>query len=90
MIDHEDVLVDPRSWTIEKLTYFYYNGGRIELEQSYRAEGGFNVLSDQHATIALPHIPRTIGNAHYSNYHLNVAIDDAVFTERETKDLGTK
>ena len=90
MIDHEDVFIDPQAWTVERLTYRYYNGGEISLEQTFRDEGGFNVLSDQRAVIALPNLPRTIGSAHYSNYHINVAIDDAVFTMKQTKDLGTK
>ena len=29
-----------------------------------------------------------LGTAHYSNYHVNVAIDDSVFTEKETKEIG--
>ncbi|MBV8118046.1 MAG: hypothetical protein JOZ01_08700, partial [Candidatus Eremiobacteraeota bacterium] len=73
---------------VDSMTYHYYNGGFITLEQAFRTEGGFNVLSDQHATIALAHIPRATGNAHYSEYRFNVAIDDAVFTERETKNIG--
>ena len=44
MIDHEDVQIDPRTWTIEKMTYFYYNGGTIALEQTYRSEGRFQDL----------------------------------------------
>jgi outer membrane lipoprotein-sorting protein/anti-anti-sigma regulatory factor len=89
MIDHEDVLVDARAWTIDKMTYYYYDGGVITLEQAYRNEGGFSVLSEQHAVIALPHLPRTTGVAHYSNYRLNVAIDDSVFTKQQTKEMGT-
>ena len=90
MIDHENVLIDPQDWTIVKFTYYYYNGGTISLEQSYRQEDGFTVLSDQRAVISLPHIPRAIGTAHYSAYRMNVAIDDSVFTMKQTKELGTK
>ena len=89
MIDHEEVLIDPRSWIVEQMSYHYYSGGTITLQQTFREEGPFSVLSDQFATIALPHIPHSTGNAHYSGYHFNVAIDDAVFTEKQTKELGT-
>ncbi|MBV8150761.1 MAG: STAS domain-containing protein [Candidatus Eremiobacteraeota bacterium] len=90
MIDHEDVAIDTQRYVIEQMTYHYYNGGVISLDEAYRDEGGFTVLADQHATIALPHVPTVTGTAHYSDYHVNVAIDDGVFTERQTKDLGTK
>ena len=90
MIDHEDVAIDPQRWVVERMNYYYYNGGTIQLDQTFREESGFTVLSDQRASIALPHIPRVTGMAHYSAYHVNVAIDDSVFTLRQTKDLGTK
>ena len=90
MIDHEDVAVDPQSWTIDKMTYYYYNGGVISLSQTFRSEGEYVVLSDQHADVALPHVPRVVGTAHYSGYHMNVAIDESVFTAKATKELGTK
>ncbi|MBV8074354.1 MAG: hypothetical protein JO140_02910 [Candidatus Eremiobacteraeota bacterium] len=88
-IEHEDVLVDTSRWTVDEMTYYYYNGGTITLQQVYRDEGGYNILSDQHAVIALPHVPRAHGDAHYSGYHFNIAIDDAVFTEKQTKEMGT-
>ena len=90
MIEHEEVLVDPQRWAVDQMSYHYYNGGAITLDQTFRSEGGFSVLSDQHADIALPHVPHAVGNAHYSEYRFNVAIDDAVFTEKQTKDIGTK
>ena len=90
MIDHEDVAIDPQSWTIDKMTYYYYNGGTISLSQTFRYEGEYSVLSDQHADVALPHVPRVVGTAHYSAYHMNVAIDESVFTAKATKELGTK
>lgn len=90
MIDHEDVAIDPQTWTVDKMTYYYYNGGVISLTQTFRSEGEYVVLSDQMADVAVPHVPHVVGSAHYSGYHMNVAIDESVFTAKQTKDLGTK
>lgn len=87
-LDHEDVLVDPHRWVIEEIDYYYYSGGKIALEQTYRDEGGFAVLEYAHANIAMPPFPHARVDAHYTQYRVNVAIDDAVFTEDETKHIG--
>ena len=87
-IDHEDVLVDPRRWVIDEMDYTYYSGGHITVQQTYQAQGGFAVLETQHAVIAMPPFPRARADATYSDYQINVAIDDSVFTEDQTKHIG--
>ncbi len=87
-IDHEDVLVDPRRWVIDEMEYVYYRGGHISVEQTYRQLSGFSVLDTQHAVIAMPPFPRARADAQYSDYRLNVAINDSVFTKKQTQHIG--
>ncbi|MGH7716071.1 MAG: hypothetical protein ACREML_08755 [Vulcanimicrobiaceae bacterium] len=87
-IDHESVLVDPRHWVIDRIVYDYYSGGRIQVDKVYNYEDGFAVLSEEHAMIAMPPFPHARADAHYSQYKINVAIDDSVFTEKATKHIG--
>jgi anti-anti-sigma regulatory factor len=83
MIDHEDVAIDPVAWRIDAMEWHYYNGGVIEMSQSFEDVGGFAVLAAQHATIRIPYV-HAGADAVYSDYKTNVAIDDGVFT-REKK-----
>ena len=87
-LDHEDVLVDPRRWVIDEMEYSYYSGGHISVEQTFRNEGTFAVLDTQHVLIAMPPFPRARADAKYSDYLINVAIDDSVFTKEQTKNIG--
>jgi hypothetical protein len=81
MIDHEIVLVDPSAWTIDSVRYDYYNGGHITMTQTFRDVGGYSMLAEQHAEIAIPYA-RAVAYGSYSDYKTNVAIDDAVFTKK--------
>jgi hypothetical protein len=81
MIDHETVLVDPAAWTIDSVRYDYYNGGHITMTQTFRDVGGYSMLAEQHAEIAIPYA-RAVAYGSYSDYKTNVAIDDAVFTKK--------
>jgi hypothetical protein len=87
-LDHEDVLVDPHRWVIDEIDYYYYSGGRITVDQTYHNEGAFAVLDWEHAYIAMPPFPHARADAHYTQYKVNVAIDDAIFTEDQTKHIG--
>jgi anti-anti-sigma regulatory factor len=80
MIDHEDVMVDPVKWHIDQMEWSYYNGGFISMTQDFRQEGEFTILAAQHATIRIPHVSAA-AEASYTDYHTNVAIDDAIFTK---------
>lgn len=82
MIDHETALVDPSTWTIDSLRYDYYNGGHITMTQTFREIGGYSVVAEQHAEIAIPYA-RAVATGSYTDYKTNVAIDDAVFTKKK-------
>jgi hypothetical protein len=78
MIDHETVLVDPVAWTIDELEYHYYTGGVITMTQHFQQIDGHSMLAEQEARIDIPHV-RAVAHGTYGDYHVNVAIDDAVF-----------
>ncbi len=80
MIDHETVLVDPNAWNIDSIRYDYYNGGHITMTQSFREIGGYTMLAEQHAEIAIPYA-KAVAHGIYTEYRTNVAIDDTVFTK---------
>ena len=82
MIDHETVLVDSALWTVDSIRYDYYNGGHITMTQTFRDVGGYSVVSEQHAEIAIPYA-KAVATGSYSDYKTNVAIDDAVFTKKK-------
>ena len=78
MIDHETVLIDPATWSIDQIRYDYYNGGAITMSQSFRQVGGYLLLVSQRADIAIPHV-RAVAYGKYSDYQTNVAVNTAVF-----------
>ncbi|HTW84968.1 MAG TPA: hypothetical protein VMD91_12920 [Candidatus Sulfotelmatobacter sp.] len=81
MIDHETVLVDPNAWSIDSIRYDYYNGGHITMTQTFRDVGGYSMLAEQDAEIAIPYA-RARAHGVYSDYRTNVALDDSVFTKK--------
>jgi hypothetical protein len=80
MIEHEEVYVDPIAWTVDELDYAYYNGGSIQIQQTFSLIDGFTLLRSQHAIIAIPHI-RAVADSTFDAFRTNVAIDDAVFVK---------
>jgi len=80
MIDHETVLIDPATWTIDSIRYDYYNGGHITMMQTFRQIGPYSLLAEQDAEIAIPHVT-AVAHGTYNDYRTNVAVDDAVFTK---------
>jgi hypothetical protein len=82
MIDHETVLVDPNAWAIDSIRYDYYNGGHITMTQTFREVGGYSMLAEQHAEIAIPYA-KAVAHGTYSDYKTNVAVDDTVFTKKK-------
>ncbi len=79
-IDHQDVAIDPASWHIDEMEWYYYDGGYISMSQDYKAVGSFSLLATQHATIRIPFMHAS-AEGRYDDYRTNVAIDDAVFTK---------
>lgn len=82
MIDHEEVYVDPQSWLIEGMDYHYYNGGTIEIRQTFAGIDGYELVASQTATIRIPHL-HAVATATYTGYRTNVVIDDAIFEKNE-------
>ena len=82
MIDHETVLIDPTTWTIDSIRYDYYNGGHITMTQTFRDVGGYSMLAEQNAEIAIPYA-KAVAHGTYTDYKTNVAVDDAVFTKKK-------
>jgi hypothetical protein len=82
MIDHETVLVDPNSWAIDSIRYDYYNGGHITMTQTFHEVGGYSMLAEQNAEIAIPYA-NAVARGSYSDYKTNVAVDDSVFTKKK-------
>ena len=78
MIDHETVLVDPATWSIDQIRYDYYNGGSITMSQSFREIGGYRLLVSQRADIKIPHV-RAVAYGTYGDYQTNVAVDPSIF-----------
>lgn len=78
MIDHETVLVDPNTWTIDQIRYDYYNGGFITMSQAFETIAGYSLLVSQKADISIPHV-RAVALGTYADYQTNVALDDTVF-----------
>jgi len=81
MIDHETVLVDPAAWTIDSIRYDYYNGGHITMTQSFADVGGYVMVVEQTAEIAIPYAS-AVAHGTYSDYQTNVALDDALFRKK--------
>jgi hypothetical protein len=82
MIDHETVLIDPNAWAIDSIRYDYYNGGHITMTQTFREVGGYSMLAEQNAEIAIPYA-KAVAHGTYADYKTNVAVDDAVFTKKK-------
>jgi len=74
ILDHTLAYVDPQTYALEEMEWDYTSGGKITMVQSYRSEGGYSVLSSQHATIDIPHI-HAVADASYGAYQTNVAVD---------------
>jgi outer membrane lipoprotein-sorting protein len=78
-IDHVDVSVDDRTATVTSMAYFYKEGGSVSFQQTYRAIDGNYVLATQTGKVDLAQYKADVAST-FSNYRLNVAIDDAVFS----------
>jgi len=73
--------VDPVSYELNRMEWHYTSGGNIVMRNAYRSEGGFNVLSQQHADISIPHV-HAVADSSYGMYQTNVSVDDSVFDKK--------
>jgi len=72
ILDHTLAYVDPVDYSLVQMEWYYTNGGKITMAQWYRLQGDYSVLSQQHATISIPHV-RAVADATYGTYETNVA-----------------
>ena len=73
ILDHTLVYVDPSDYSLLQMEWYYTSGGKITMSQQYRVQGGYSVLSQQHATINIPHV-RAVADASYGTYEMNVPV----------------
>lgn len=73
ILDHTLVYVDPDDYSLLQMEWYYTSGGKITMTQQYRAEGSYEVVASQHATIKIPHV-RAAADATYGAYQTNVPI----------------
>lgn len=73
ILDHTLAYVDSSDYSLVRMEWYYTSGGRITMSQQYRMQGLYSVLSQQHATINIPHV-RAAADASYGTYETNVPI----------------
>lgn len=73
ILDHTLAYVDPYSYALVQMEWYYTSGGKITMSQWYRAQGAYSVLSQQHATIDIPHV-HAVADATYGTYDTNVPV----------------
>jgi hypothetical protein len=78
-IDHVDVLVDDRTATVTSMVYYYKDGGSIAFSQTYDQIDGNFVIKNQVGKVDLPRYNADV-NSSFSNYKLNVDVDEKVFS----------
>jgi hypothetical protein len=55
------------------MEWYYTSGGKITMTQEYREQGHYSLLSQQHATIDIPHV-HAVADASYDTYQTNVPV----------------
>ncbi|HUA07722.1 MAG TPA: hypothetical protein VMA98_00485 [Candidatus Acidoferrales bacterium] len=75
------VYVDPQSYEVVEMDWHYTNGDAIAMKQYFATEDGFTVVTRQHFE-GRRRISFT-GDSTYDSYQMNVAVNDAVFTEQQ-------
>jgi hypothetical protein len=78
-IDHVDVSVDDRTATVSSMAYIYKDGGTISFQQTYAVVDGNYVIKSQSGKVDLPQYHADVASS-FTNYKLNVQIDQQVFT----------
>jgi hypothetical protein len=75
ILDHTLAYVDPADYSLMQMEWYYTNGGKITMTQQYREQGGYSVLSQQHATIRIPYV-HAVADSMYGTYQTNVPIEN--------------
>jgi hypothetical protein len=61
------------------MAYIYKDGGTISFQQTYAVMDGNYVIASQTGKVDIPHYSADVASS-FSNYKLNVRIDQQVFT----------
>jgi outer membrane lipoprotein-sorting protein len=80
-VDHLDVKVDDATATIRGYTWTYKDGGSVSFEQTFTTIGGNFLPDKQTGHVDLPSYRADVTSA-FSNYKLNVAVADSVFSDK--------
>jgi outer membrane lipoprotein-sorting protein len=80
-VDHLDVKVDDPTATIRSYSWTYKDGGSVSFDQSFTSIGGNYLVDKQVGHVDLPAYKADVTSA-FSDYKLNVAIEDSVFVEK--------
>jgi outer membrane lipoprotein-sorting protein len=81
-VDHLDVKVDDASATIRSYTWTYKDGGYITFDQTFTTVDGNYLVKSQTGHVEIPAYKADVASA-FSNYKLNVAINDSVFSSAQ-------
>jgi hypothetical protein len=80
-VDYLEVKVDDPTATIHSYTWTYKDGGSVSFDQSFTSIDGNYLIDKQSGHVDLPAYKAEVTSA-FSNYKLNVAIEDSVFVEK--------
>jgi hypothetical protein len=80
-VEHLDVKVDDATATVTAYTWTYKDGGYIAFDQTFTTVGGNYLVKSQTGHVEIPSYKADVASA-FSDYKLNVAINDSVFTSQ--------
>lgn len=78
-VAHLDVQADDSTATVKTMTWTYEDGGYVTFDQTLMTQGGNYLPKSLNGHVVLPSYKADV-NLAYTNYKLNVAIADSVFT----------
>lgn len=73
ILDHTLAYVDPTDYSLLQMEWYYTSGGKITMTQQYHMQGNYSLITQQHATINIPHV-RAAADATYATYETNVTV----------------
>jgi len=80
-VEHLDVKVDDATATVRNYTWTYKDGGYVMFDQSFTSIDGNYLVDKQSGHVELPSYKADV-TSNFSNYKLNVAVEDSVFEEK--------
>ncbi len=80
-VEHLDVKVDDPTATIKNYTWTYKDGGSVTFDQSFTSIDGNYLVDKQSGHVDLPSYKADV-TSNFTNYKLNVAVEDSVFEEK--------